>query len=718
MAFLSLAVFIVSFFTVLATLTTALDVSDCQCGYYDPVAENLFTESIIVYFNETAALPIPGWITQDYHNAYEKSWNSKYTQGAKPDNLALSESSNASTSLEFWIDPSNAHHLVDGAGIMTERRDIKYGSFRSLMRAPTKGAGGSSISMMIDYNETERIEMDVMNTDESDTAMVAMLVHNEWPDLDLTVNFTELAGNMSVVNQTVDAWDYVEYRIDWTEHGLNWSVGTNLIRQQGKNQDGGIPSTPAPFFLKHWSTGNPYLEEGPPVKRSSAQVGWVRMFFNSSVSSEDKAQDFTKRCSIADACSMDDVSLRGATVYNETSTIKYEMHDNRVSKRWPAVFICAICGALTFFLLVHAFWKQIPKPWQKKHTAAAEPPKPLPASSASLPMTPAPPYYSHEPTLAGSPFATPGETAVNTAHGTPFSTRPPTRKGSKEDDDLRIEACRPPSPSSSSYYAESRPGTVINGNFDWQFGNGHTLPPGHSSAHNQMCLVDGVPSGASSRTHSDAYILKGKEKAEVYVSEVPLPETPAIEKSNPTSAPAPTPLKAARERIDYLAGTVALCSILVTVMHFCLTFIPAVVIPYSSVHYSSELWARKIVSPLILNQMWLGVFFLTSIRFLVHKFLKDGNLKHIANSAVRRTPRLMIPITAAVMLEYFLIDVGATTYLEYLPSITWSTWPYVSRFDNFGIFVSELLELIYLVPNAVPQITYNYCTGVLWTSKT
>ena len=57
----------------------------------------------------------------------------------------------------------------------------------------------------------------------------------------------------------------------------------------------------------------------------------------------------------------------------------------------------------------------------------------------------------------------------------------------------------------------------------------------------------------------------------------------------------------------------------------------------------------------------------------------------------------------------------ATKFLRYLPSLTWSTWPYVTRYENFGQYISEVLELIFLVPNAVPQITYNYCTGVLWT---
>lgn len=61
------------------------------------------------------------------------------------------------------------------------------------------------------------------------------------------------------------------------------------------------------------------------------------------------------------------------------------------------------------------------------------------------------------------------------------------------------------------------------------------------------------------------------------------------------------------------------------------------------------------------------------------------------------------------------MNCGAVTWLEYLPSITWSTWPYTTLYNSFGDFISELVELAFLVPNAAPKITYNYCTGVLWT---
>jgi hypothetical protein len=106
---------------------------------------------------------------------------------------------------------------------------------------------------------------------------------------------------------------------------------------------------------------------------------------------------------------------------------------------------------------------------------------------------------------------------------------------------------------------------------------------------------------------------------------------------------------------------------------------------------------------------------MTSTRFLVSNYLKNGNLLNVAEKVVGRPFRLLVPILAISMLEYFFMDSGATAWLQYLPSVTWSTWPFTTVPDNFGHYISEILELAYLIPNAAPQITFNYCTGVLWT---
>ena len=190
----------------------------------------------------------------------------------------------------------------------------------------------------------------------------------------------------------------------------------------------------------------------------------------------------------------------------------------------------------------------------------------------------------------------------------------------------------------------------------------------------------------------------------------PKPEQPAAGRTE-TKKNLPEPKK----RVDYLAGLVAVSSLLVTAIHFSLTFVVGTINAGAYTHYYSETIARKFFNSYFLNLLWIGPFLMTSTRFLVSSYLRTGDLLPVAEKTVGRTPRLMIPVVAMVLVEYFLINAGATKWLEYLPSITWSTWPFTSGFTNFGNFLSEVLELMYLIPNAAPQLTFNYCTGVLWT---
>lgn len=68
-----------------------------------------------------------------------------------------------------------------------------------------------------------------------------------------------------------------------------------------------------------------------------------------------------------------------------------------------------------------------------------------------------------------------------------------------------------------------------------------------------------------------------------------------------------------------------------------------------------------------------------------------------------------------MILTYFLLSLGLTGKLEWLPSVTYSVWPYVVPQPNFGVFLNEIVELSYLTPNAPPEVVNHYCVGVLWT---
>jgi hypothetical protein len=102
-----------------------------------------------------------------------------------------------------------------------------------------------------------------------------------------------------------------------------------------------------------------------------------------------------------------------------------------------------------------------------------------------------------------------------------------------------------------------------------------------------------------------------------------------------------------------------------------------------------------------------------STRFLVCNCLGTGKLDNMAQKIVAQPFRLLTPVASIALQEYFLMDARALNWLEYLPFVTWFPWLFTSILANPGVYISEIIQLAYLIPIAAPMITYNYCTGAL-----
>jgi len=46
---------------------------NCTCGFYDGQTKELFTDSIIVYFNETTGIPAD-FVAEEFQQKYGKDW--------------------------------------------------------------------------------------------------------------------------------------------------------------------------------------------------------------------------------------------------------------------------------------------------------------------------------------------------------------------------------------------------------------------------------------------------------------------------------------------------------------------------------------------------------------------------------------------------------------------------------------------------------------------
>jgi hypothetical protein len=751
---------------------------DCTCGFLDAATGNLFTESLIIYFNETNTVS-DDFILQSYENKYEKDYNSVFRQGSNPVNIKLSNNltrnsepdklrqrafatsfqrsesqssthlshgnysspssvsgpsspnphlvapSNVSVrgftpSLKLLVEAPTEDHLVVGGGIRTLRQDIQYGSARAYLRPSDEGVGGSALTMKFKYNETQSMEMNIMNTNSNSTAWVTSLMGPEFPDQSVGTNFTTFA------TKNISLFQYNEYRLDWTKNEARWYIGGILVRSVSK-KDKSILSAPSPLIIKHWSTGNPYSMEGPPYTTSVASIGYVRLFFNSSTMNTTEHVEFDSRCYLAAKCSMDDISLRGSSPFSPAALDSWEQHVAHGALRWVAIWLSVACMAVTISALLNAFLrlkvlkkKKPSAPSSVRQPTFTHSTSPLYIHSRDGSCAHAPSYCTRVesytsntsfPDLSNT-FSTTGYPASG-ARGvtgidsidhiyTNVDPHGHVAKGSSAEassTSITIQEM-PPSPPlswsnppSMSHLRSSAQnlGRRSTPNFSPNSEEIENLSNGTSHAtHNQTDRGD---------NHNDMDDIGTKSSTNLS------PGVPEDGKTPPRTS----------NRVDHLAGLITIAAISVTVFHFCLTFLPAIIVPGAPAHYAAERWLNKTIEPFLLNQGALGLFFTTSARFLVAPFLQGHDLSLISQKIVARVFQIMLPVLIFVLLEYFLILSGATYYLPYLPSITWSTWPYVTTFPNIGHLLNEVLALAYLVPNSVPLITFNFCTGVLWT---
>lgn len=714
--------------------------SNCACGYYDPVTENLFTDFLIVYFNETTTFPSDVFQTQDYENKYEKSWNARYRQGADPSNVQITNSTSGgnrnSSSLEFTMNPPTSHHLVKGGAIQTLRKDIQYGSFRSSIRPAQAWSGGTGMSMVLKYNETQNIQINSLNQKQPTDAWINTLLGDEFPDRVLGLNFSSLANNASYSPQ-INPWDFTEVRIDWTKDTVKFYIGNVLARSISIKSASSrkFPVTPSPLSFKLWSNGDSYFTAGPPTRNTTANLGWTRSFFNSSTMTEEQHKEFDAKCTATDACLMDDTSLRGYTEFNVDSLKKWKAthHENPVR---TFSYICLSCSVVvTVLLLCNVTFQRWPTKESKApkeakvHSCYRLPPQ---ISNSKLP-----PSEEITPIIStrtsSMDLRDPKNTFEITKVGFDPISSPTTMKNliHEESKHKSFATSRQLSTSNMSGFTLNDPTTSS------------TSTPRVQSFHNSLVDSEAVTPknplyfshdgrwGFDDMTPKNSFIYSNPEEL-AEKKEWPMPG--AIKATEETSRPAPhahavsevpapiafpaAPINARpapTKRIEYLAGVISIATLLVTLIHFIFTFSPAMGMIGAFEHYSYEIMIRKTAGSYLLNQILLGLFFITSTRFLISRYLRTGDLGSIAEKTTGRTFRVIIPIAACAMLEYFLIDVGALAWLEYLPSVSWTTWPYVVEYTDFSHYISEVLELVYLLPNAAPQITYNYCTGVLWT---
>jgi peptidoglycan/LPS O-acetylase OafA/YrhL len=716
----------------------ARDVAECSCGFQDDRTSSVYTDSIVFYFNETDSIDPAIFLAEDFAHKKEQGWNSLFKIGAQSSNAKIANTTvhgSPLQALEMVLDPADGDHLVNGASLRSTRRDIQHGLFEAAMRPARQWSGGTVLSYGLNFNRSNGVGFDFMNSDNPEDAHVTNLVNGEWPSPELLTNFTTME------NAGLDPWNaFTNVRFSWNKTAVLFDVAENMTRLVTKKSD--LPTAGQALQIKTWSMGDKTYGQGPPMHNASqSNVLWIRAFFNSSTMTGSQHAAFDERCAASSQCLTADISLRGYTAFSPASELRWKEPPKNKGIRTLAGIVAACCSSFGIFALLNVFLRRTPwkKLWPKnirnvEVSANAEPNTDKTKSgdvkstqndgaTTSGTQTPLPLYGAHTP-RSGSHTPAPS-----------YHTAAPSLYRVASIDDLAAS-------DSADHIFESD---------DSQRGISPILVSRHGSDGRRLVKALNRISEMSHFNKSEVDDLKSVETDEGALEDTdaitPIYALPTIvdekqnhdpmamvkehdkitaasikhlEDSKTSGQVAVTPARLViqpTKRVDYLSGLTTVACIGVTLHHFGQTFWPFVIEGYGpTAHYPEvEHWLHIFVGGIILSNLWIGPFFLTATRFLSTNYLKHGNLEDIAKKELRRAPRLFVPIVIVSLLQYFLISMGLTSSLQWLPSVTYSSWPYVVAQSNFGVYLNNIVELAYLIPNAVPEIVSHYCIGVLWT---
>lgn len=716
----------------------AREITGCSCGFEDNRTSSVYTDGLVVYFNETSTIDPTIFQAEDFSHTKEQGWNSRYKIGARPDNARLSNITihgSSQQALEMLLDPADEGHLVTGASLRSTRRDIQYGLFEAAMRPARQWTGGTVLSYGFHFNRSDSAGFDFMNSNEPLNAQISNLVNGEWPAPDLVTNFTTME------NASLDPWNaFTEVRFSWNDSTVVFDVAGNMTRLITK-ENRTLPTAGQALQINTWSTGDKTYGKGPPMDNGTqSHVLWVRAFFNSSEMTESQHAAFDLRCATALRCDTADTTLRGNTPYSSASELPWKEPSKNKDIRTLAGVIAACCSSFGIFALMNVFLRRTS--WRKilsRSTGIVE------ISSNSDPITKKNKGNSVESMLE--------DNATTSGVQTP----------------LRLYGAQTPSTGSHTPAPSYRATALFSHHTvsldslamaDASFRNPRSDKPQTDLHHTPAFRTRSEGGGLKKAIHKipemshsqssdtedfeSAKIDESTEEADVITPIPPLftivdatgahdPALPGrkhgrlvqtfadpVDGSKSIAQAAITPIGpdiGPPKRVDYLSGLTTVACIGVTLHHFCQTFWPFIIEGYGpTTHYRKvEHWTHIFVGGILLSNLWIGPFFLTATRFLSTNYLKHGNLEDIARKELRRAPRLFVPIIIVSLLQYFLISMGLTSSLTWLPSVTYSTWPYVVAHSNFAVYINNIVELAYQIPNAAPEITSHYCIGVLWT---
>ena len=164
-------------------------------------------------------------------------------------------------------------------------------------------------------------------------------------------------------------------------------------------------------------------------------------------------------------------------------------------------------------------------------------------------------------------------------------------------------------------------------------------------------------------------------------------------------------------KLIYIEGIRGMAALMVVLHHYLLSFYPAQANGNSSVAHlkTIELWYYK--SPFIFltnGQLYVYIFFILSGFVLSRKFFLEKDMTYLVSAAIKRFPRLYMPVAFSLVVTFILLKFYSITMLK-AAQLTKSAW--FASLQGDPSVIAFLKSLFFKVMFASDN-SYNI---VLWT---
>lgn len=168
------------------------------------------------------------------------------------------------------------------------------------------------------------------------------------------------------------------------------------------------------------------------------------------------------------------------------------------------------------------------------------------------------------------------------------------------------------------------------------------------------------------------------------------------------------------KRVHYLDGLRGLACLIVVFSHYLFAFYPAAHLGDPTVSHSDfDLFLAKTPLNLFYNgNFGVCIFFVLSGFVLSYSYFQNNEIENLRSLAIRRFPRLMIPVSVSIIAAYILLTLGLFSNIR-TSEITLSTF-WLANIFNFEPSFIEMIKHIFINTFFRSGTPYN---PVLWTMK-